>query len=80
VHGGASHIERGITAPGLKTVMAAAAALDIALPDIFAGLADSRAVSVQRAENEAVLRRLARDLDDCNLALVVQVALSVERS
>jgi transcriptional regulator with XRE-family HTH domain len=75
-----SHIERGVTVPGLKTIMAAATALDVALPDIFAGLADSRAMSVQRAENEAVLRRLARDLDDRKLALVVELAGSVERS
>jgi transcriptional regulator with XRE-family HTH domain len=75
-----SHIERGVTVPGLKTIVAAATALDIALPDIFAGLVDSRTVSAQRAENEAVLRRLARDLDDRNRAVVVQLATALERA
>jgi transcriptional regulator with XRE-family HTH domain len=75
-----SHIERGVTVPGLKTIIAAATALDITLPDIFAGLAADRTITVRRADDEAVLCRLARDLDDRNLALVVKLATAVAQS
>jgi transcriptional regulator with XRE-family HTH domain len=74
-----SHIERGVTAPSLKTIAAAAKALEVDLDDLFAGLADKRPRGARRAEQEAVLRRLSRDLDDRKLALLVELAAAVER-
>ena len=75
-----SHIERGITVPGLKTISAAAVALDITVADIFAGLDDKRPLTARRAEQEAILRLLARELDDRKLALAVELVQAVDRS
>ncbi|MGE3710699.1 MAG: helix-turn-helix domain-containing protein [Hyphomicrobiaceae bacterium] len=75
-----SHIERGITVPGLKTIAAVADALDIGVADIFDGLANDRPTSRRRAQQEATLRRLAGELDDARLALAVELVEAVARS
>jgi transcriptional regulator with XRE-family HTH domain len=74
-----SHIERAVTAPSLKTIAAAAKALDVELADLFAGLAEKKPRGARRTEQEAVLRRLARDLDDRKLSHLVELAVAVER-
>ena len=74
-----SHIERGVTMPSLKTLAAAADAMGTSLSDLFAGLNDKRPISPRRAEQEALLRRLGRDLDDKRLVFVVDMATAVEK-
>lgn len=74
-----SHVERAVTVPGLKMIAAACEALDISVADVFAGLSDDRRVSTRRSEQEAVLHRLARELDDRKLALAVELLDAVER-
>ncbi len=75
-----SHIERGVTVPSLKTIAAAADELGLTMAELFAGYADKRTVTPRRAEQEAQLRRLARDLDDRKLALAVELVTAVERA
>ena len=74
-----SHIERGVTAPSLKTIAAAAKVLDVRLEDLFSGIAEKQPKGARRAEQEAELRRLARDLDDRKLSHLVELAAAVER-
>jgi transcriptional regulator with XRE-family HTH domain len=73
-----SHFERAVTTPSLKTIAAAAAVLDVALPDLFVGFSERRSISQRRAEQEAVLRRLARDLDDRKLSQLLRLAAALD--
>ena len=75
-----SHIERGVTVPSLKTIAAAADVLGVSLAELFSGMIDKRPLTPRRAEQEALLRRLARDLDDRKLTLAVELVTAVERS
>ena len=72
-----SHFERGVTAPSLKTIAAAADVLGVKLSDLFAGMSEGKKLSRQRAEHEATLRRLAYDLDDRQLTLLAKIAMAV---
>ena len=74
-----SHIERGVTVPSLKTIAAAADVLDVTLAELFAGLIETKPLTPRRAEQEALVRRISRDLDDRRLALVVELVTAVER-
>lgn len=60
-------------------IAAACEALDISVAEVFAGLDDERRLTARRAEQEAVLRRLAHDLEDKRLALAVELVQAVER-
>ena len=75
-----SHIERAVTAPSLKTIAAAADALDVTLVELFHGYDKEPAKHSKRAQNEALLRRYAIDLDDKQLGLVVALAKAVATS
>jgi transcriptional regulator with XRE-family HTH domain len=72
-----SHFERAVTAPSLKMIASAAAVLDVRLADLFAGMKDDHETSRQRAEHEAIVKRLAYDLDDKNLALLAKIAQAI---
>ena len=72
-----SHFERGVSAPSLKMIAAAADALDVKMADLFVGLKEGKDISRQRADNEAVVRRLAYDLDDKSLALLAKIATAI---
>lgn len=73
-----SHIERGVTVPSLKTLVALAEVLDISVADFFAGLTDKRTLSSSRMEQEATLRALGQQLDDKRLACVITIAAAVK--
>ena len=62
---------------GLKTIAAAAEALDVSLLDLFAGYDMQPGKPSRRAQHEAMLRRFALDLDDRRLALLVALAKAV---
>ena len=66
-----------MTAPSLKTIAAAAEALDVSLLDLFAGYDKQPSKPTRRAQHEATLRRFALDLDDRRLALLVALAKAV---
>jgi transcriptional regulator with XRE-family HTH domain len=72
-----SHFERAVTAPSLKTIASAAAVLDVGLADLFVGLANNRAISKQRAEHEALVRRLVNEFNDGQLALLARIATAI---
>jgi transcriptional regulator with XRE-family HTH domain len=72
-----SHFERAVTAPSLKMIASAAAVLEVHLSDLFVGLKDGHDISRQRAEHEAIVRRLAHDLDDKHLALLATIATAI---
>ena len=74
-----SHFERGVTMPSLKTIAAAARSLDVDLSDLFLGVADKRPISARRAEQEAVLRRRVRELDDRKLAVVIELIAAIDK-
>ena len=74
-----SHFERSVTIPSLKTIAAAARALDVDLSDLFQGVADKRPISARRAEQEAILRRHVRELDDRKLAVVIEVITAIDK-
>ena len=74
-----SHIERAVTVPSLKTIAAAAKALDVELDELFKGLADKRPISARRAEHEAILRRYARELGDGKLAVAIEVITAIDK-
>ena len=54
--------------------------LGVSLAELFSGMIDKRPLTPRRAEQEALLRRLARDLDDRKLTLAVELVTAVERS
>ena len=74
-----SHIERAVTVPSLKTIAAAAKALDVELDELFKGLADKRTISARRAEQEAILRRYAHEMGDAKLAVAIEVITAIDK-
>ena len=75
-----SHIERAVTAPSLKTIAAAAEALDVSLIELFEGYDKQPAKTSRRAQNEATLRRFALNFDDRRLTLLVALAKAVNET
>ena len=72
-----SHIERAVTAPSLRTIAAAAEALEVSLVDLLVDYDKQPAKPLRRVQHEAQLRRLATDLDDKSLELLVAIAKAV---
>ena len=75
-----SHIERAVTAPSLKTIAAAADALDISLVDLFVDYDKQPAKASRRLQNEALVKRLATDFGDKQLELLVAIARAIDHA